>query len=143
MAFEAIAITSNVGKQRLAQLLSTGKAFQITSFVVGDGGHDPGDPTTALTPDPSDVTCSGALFGPEVIDSSSVAAPFCPQFECILEVGEATGNVSSICLVATIVFNGTDPVDEIGNTFLFAIAHFPLKVKTALDQFDFTITVQL
>jgi len=143
MAFEAIAVVSNTGKQRLAQMLDTGKAFQIKFFVVGDGGHDPSDPTTALTPDPADVTCPGALFGPEVIDGASIVAPFCPQFECVLNPGEATGNVSSICLIAEIVFNGTDPLNEIGATFIFAIANFPLKVKTALDTFSFTITVQL
>ena len=57
MAFSVIAAITDLGRQRLASSIVTGKSFQIDQFSVGSGGHDVTDPSTALTPDPSVTSC--------------------------------------------------------------------------------------
>jgi len=141
MAFSVIAAITDVGRQRLAQMLISGKSFVVNQFSVGSGGHDPLDPETALTPDTSATNCPSVVFGPETIDSSSLATSYCPQFTCILEESEAISALSNICLLGEIIYPTTDP--DYGTTFLFAIGNFPLKVKTGSDTFEFRVKVQL
>jgi len=148
MAYEIICVVTNTAKTRFAQMLETGKSFVVGEFSVGSGGHDPLNPHVALTPDPSAVACVSVVFpaaGPpyESIDAIAFITDYCPEFSCIVNPGEATGYVSNICLWAEIVYNGTDPIDEIGTRFLFAIGNMPLKIKTASDTFTFRIAVQL
>lgn len=141
---ELTAVITNTGRERHAQMLVTGKSFKITHFTVGTQGHDPGDPMIATNPDPSAVEVAGAVFGPEPYDSASYLTPTCPAWECVLEFGEAVGaGISSLGLIATIVANGSDPVDEVGLQFLYALAHFPRKPKTNNDRFDFEAGVQI
>jgi hypothetical protein len=146
MAFEIICAITNTAKTRFAQMLETGKSFQVKYFTVGDKGHDPLNPAVALTPDPSLTSCPSNLFpgtSPgEAIDSIAFVGAYCPEFTCIMEPGEGTGFVSNICLIAEIVYNGTDPVDEVGQTFLFCIGNMPLKIKTDVDTFTFKIEIQ-
>lgn len=55
--FEALAVMSDEGRARLAEMIATGKSFVIDRFVVGDQGHDDVDNTTAITPDPTRSGC--------------------------------------------------------------------------------------
>ena len=80
MAFSVIASITDLGRQRLAGSIITGKSFQIDQFSVGGGGHDPTDPSTALTPDPAVTTCPSVVFGPEPIDAAALVSQFCPEF---------------------------------------------------------------
>jgi hypothetical protein len=141
MAFSVIAAVTDVGRQRIAQMLISGKSFVVNQFSVGDGGHDTLDPETALTPDTSLVTCPSVIFGPESVDSAALVTAYCPQFTCILEESEAISALSNICLIGEIIYPTTDP--DYGTTFLFAIGNFPLKVKTGSDVFEFRVKVQL
>ena len=131
--------------------LITGKSFVVDRFVVGDAGHDPLDPTLAITPDPSRDGCycsvpaidvaGGCIFA-DVVDEVIESAT-CPVFRCILGPGEATGVVTSICLIATIVYS-PDPLDpEIGTQFCFAIANYPFRAKAPGDTFEFEIGIQV
>lgn len=145
MAFEIIAVVTNEAKGRLAEMLATGKSFKVTYFSVGDQGHDPSDPTIALAPDPSDTVCNKGqpvLFGPEPIDGYSYTGTFCPTFMCVVEEGEAVGVISTICLIATIVYSPTPGDPEVGQTFVFAIANMPFWAKTDLDSRTWYISTQ-
>jgi hypothetical protein len=135
MAFEILSILTNEAKHRMGLMLATGASFKITHFAVGAGGHDPLDPSTALTPNPADTDCPGTFFT-DVIDSYYFAGDFCPVFVCNLEEGEAVGDVSSLCLIATTVY----PVA--GTQFLFSIATMPLKARTDMEKWVFEVGVQ-
>jgi len=154
---EALALVTNQGKARIAEMLATGKSFVVDTFVIGANGHDPADPTLAITPDPARTGCyCGPLGAPveaitvgggcslvDTIDSVSFASFSCPVFTASVEPGEATGAVSSLCLLGTIVYSPIPGDPEIGLKFLFAIANFPLKFKTPTDRFVYEVFVQL
>lgn len=149
--FESLGIMTDEARTRLAEMIDTGKSFKVDRFVVGDQGHDSTDPTLAITPDPArtgcycsaeTITVTGGCIFEDLIDSISYASSTCPVFEVVLEKGEATGVVSSICLLATIVYS-PDPLDaEIGTQFLFAIVNLPMKTKIPEEKYTYNISVQ-
>lgn len=136
MAFEILSIVTNLGKQRMGQMLVHGHAFKITHFAIGNAGHDPLDPSSALTPNPADTECPGSFFVDEV-DDYYFAGDYCPVFICRLEEGEAVGEVSSLCLIGTMQ---TGP--EAGTEFLFSIACSPLKIRTDLETWVYEVGIQ-
>lgn len=156
-SIEALALVTNQGKARIAEMLATGKSFVVDTFVVGAAGHDPSDPTLALTPDPTRTGCycgsaatpieaittAGGCAFVDTVDSVSFASLSCPVFEAIVAPGEATGAVSSLCLLGTIVYSPIIGDPEVGTQFLFAIANFPLKFKIPADNFVYEVFVQL
>ena len=144
MAVELIATVTNAARQRHASGLVTGKAFRITHFEAGSEGHDPNDPLVAIPPDPSISELPGRVFGPEIVDNAGFLSPTCPFWTAIIERSEANGTViSSVALIATITDNGTDPVNELGVQFIYAVAHFPRNPKTSSDEFEFDIGIQV
>lgn len=138
-------------------MLATGKSFVVDTFVIGSNGHDLVDPTLAVTPDPTRTGCycgpvgtpvealttAGGCSFVDLIDGVSFASLTCPVFLCSLLPGEATGAVSSLCLLGTIVYSPVVGDPEIGTKFLFAIANFPLKYKIPSDRFDYEVSIQL
>lgn len=154
-SIEAVALVTSQGKARIAEMLATGKSFIVDTFVVGSNGHDLVDPTLAVTPDPSRTGCYCGTLGSvvesisevggcslvEAIDGVSFTNFACPVFTATIPVGVATGAVSSVCLLGTVVYPVDDP--EVGLKFLFAIANFPLKIKTPSDRFQYEIFVQI
>lgn len=101
---DIIVSLTNQARAMEAQALLHGYGYTINYFVVGSGGHDPGDPTLALPLNLDAETLPGQFFGPETIDDAQLVSPTCPQFTCVLEAGEAVGQVSNIGLIATVVF---------------------------------------
>lgn len=154
---EALALVTNQGKARIASMLATGKSFVVDTFVIGSNGHDPADPTLALTPDPARTGCyCGPLGAPaesisvlggcslvDTIDAVSFASFSCPVFTAVVAPGEATGAVSSVCLLGTVSYSPIPGDPEIGLKFVFAIANFPLKYKVPGDRFTYEIFCQL
>ena len=149
---EALALITNQGKARIAEMLATGKSFVVDTFVIGANGHDSVDPTLAITPDPGRTGCycgteaitvADGCALVDTIDAVSFASASCPVFTPSVEPGEATGAVSSVCLLGTVVYSPTPGDPEIGLKFLFAIANFPVKYKTPVDRFLYEIFVQL
>ncbi len=145
MAFNVIASVTDQARQRIADMLKTGKSFQVDQFSVSDGGHSLGDPTVALAPNPTAITCptSTFSFGPIAVNAATLVSAFCPQFTCVLDTGQANAGLSSLCLHATIVYSPITDDPDVGESFLFAIANFPLKVKTSSDVFSFNALIQL
>ena len=145
MAYEIIAVVTNTAKSAMAEALATGKSFKIDNFALGSNGHDPTNPTTALTPDPSQTECvpgSSPMFGPEPIDSYAYTGSFCPEFTCRVEEGEAVGVISSLCLIATYVYSPTPGDPDVGTTFLYGIAHMPFWAKTDQDSREWKVTLR-
>jgi hypothetical protein len=147
-ALSIIAALTETGRAKIADMTISGRGFQVQKFVIGRGGHDPGNPAVALTPDPQAVTLPDQTFGPKLVVfptpqfSGILVTPFCPQFTALLDYTEANGFVSSVGLIARIVSSPilADPL--IGTEFLFAYGNRPLIVKTDADQFQIDIQLQ-
>jgi len=150
MALEVLAVVTNVGKQRMARQLAFGTSFKIDVFSAGGDGHDPSNPSVALTPQPDQTSLTGPLGDERVkkfIDPSQVSfdSDTCPVFDIVVEKTDQPGDYSSYRLIGRIVY--VDPDDPsppaIGQEFLFAVANTPLKVKTDLDEFTVRMRIQL
>jgi len=141
MAQAIIATITDTARTKFAEMLQIGRAFTITDFVTGEGGHDTGDPAVALTPDPTATTLPLQSFGPKPITSKTLISPFCVEYLAELTALEAVGPLSNIGLIATITFSpiGGDPL--VGTTFLFSIANTPLSIKTDSETKSIAIQV--
>jgi hypothetical protein len=130
MAQAIIATITDTARSKFAEMLQMGRSFTITDFVTGEGGHDTGDPAIALTPDPTATILPLQSFGPKTITSKTLISPFCVEYLTSLDSLEAVGPLSNVGLIARFTYSpiGGDPL--IGTSFLFAIANFPLIVKT-------------
>jgi len=148
MAISVIAALTEIGRNRIADMTISGRGFQVVQFVVGSGGHDPGDPSVALSPDPAVTSLPDQTFGPKALVvtsppfSGTLLTPFCPQFVGLLDYTEANGNLSNFGLIARINYSPIPSDPLVGSTFLFAVGNTPLKVKTDADQMEIDITLQ-
>lgn len=148
MAISVIAALTEVGRNRIADMTVSGRGFQITKFVVGQGGHDPGDPSVALSPDPAVIALPQQTFGPKLLVvltppfTGILVTPFCPSFQGLLDYTEANGNLSNFGLIGVIDYSPIPSDPLVGVEFLFAIGNTPLKVKTDADQLTINITLQ-
>ena len=142
MAQAIIATITDTARSKFAEMLQIGRSFTITDFVTGEGGHDPGDPAVALTPDPTATTLPLQSFGPKAITSKTLISPFCVEYLAELANLDAVGPLSNLGLIATYTFSpiGGDPL--VGTTFLFAISNFPLTVKTDAETRSIQVQVQ-
>ncbi len=138
MSITVLAAITDQGRAAFADLTVNGTSFVVNQFEVGNGGHDPGNPIVALTPDTSLGELPSITFGPEPIDESSLPDDlFTPEFDCFLQQNEAVGELSNIGLLAT--YPPGTPLE--GETFLFAIGNFPLRVKVDTEIVEFTVSV--
>lgn len=136
----------------MAQLIASGKSFQVDRFVVGDQGHDPIDLTIALTPDPAKAGCycspesitqAGGCTYEGLIANIYFNSTTCPVFNIVIAKGQATGIVTSICLLGTVVYSPILNDPELGTRFSFAVVNFPYKIKTPSDRYEYNISIQL
>ena len=144
MAQAIIATITDTARSKFADMLKVGRAFTVTDFVTGEGGHDPGDPAIALTPDPAATDLPLKSFGPKAIASKTLISPYCVEYLCGLDALDAVGPLSNVGLMATFTYSPIpgDPLLLPGNnTFLFCIANFPLVVKTDAETRSISIQV--
>lgn len=92
------------GREIEAQQTLYGYGFKISSFVMGAGGHDPGNPNLALPLDLDVTELPGQFFWPEPIDVAELINPTCPRFTCILQPGEAVGGISNLGLIGVVEY---------------------------------------
>lgn len=109
-SFDLVGLVTDDAQRRI--LLSLGRSstsasgcIGITHYSLGNQGHDPVDPSNALTPDvtmsdPIDVVISPPLpFSSIIVDESS---ELFPTIQVIVPPGLATGVVSSIYVWGTV-----------------------------------------
>jgi hypothetical protein len=141
------AVVTNTAKERMAKniaLQPDGGSFIVDKFVLGNGGHDPGNPAVALAPDPTlGDTCTGEDCPSIQTTSKAItevvyATPVCPVFKCELAQGEYVGEFSQLLLLARVTTPGA--ADE-GEYFVFAVANSPLKVLAPVDAALFNVGV--
>jgi len=141
MAQAIIATITDGARTNFANMLAMGRAFTITDFVTGEGGHDIGDPAVALTPDPTVTTLPLQSFGPKAVTSKTLISPFCVEYLCDLDLLEAVGPLSNIGLIATYTFSPIAGDLLVGTTWLFSVGNFPQSIKT--DSETRSIAVQV
>lgn len=154
MADELLAVVTNTAHAWNARARVYGYGIKLTRFVVGSNGHDPTNPRLALTPDPSRSGCycaseaittiDGCLFS-DLIDSVTWKTDYCPVYTCRLESGEAVGVVTSVCLIAEVVYSPIPSDPLVGTEFLYAITNLPYRVKVNGEvlSLDIAIPVKL
>jgi len=155
VSYEVLALVTNRGKQRFQEAIRLGYALQVTHFVVGNMGHDPNSPITALTPDPGfDPTPDAvgnripedATIQPLAVTSAEDDANYATVWTCDLPKGVATGEISSIYLLAKTVYPGPSdpggPHPEWDLLFPFAMGYLPLQVKTDNATTVFRVGIQ-
>ena len=142
MAQAVVSTITDVARSKFAEMLSIGRSFTVTSFVTGEGCHDPGDPAVALTPNPSALSLRLQTFGPKAITSKTLISPFCVEYVVDLLNLEAVGPISNIGLIATYTYSPIPSDPLIGQTFLFAIGNMPLQIKTDSESKQFRVQVQ-
>lgn len=142
MSLSILASVTDQGRSNFAELLQEGRAFTVTHFVTGGGGHDAGDPTVALTPDPALLVIPGQTFGPKTITSKTLITPYCVKYVCDLDFLDAVGNLSNIGLIATFTYSPIPADPLLGTSFLFAIGNFPLVVKTDAETRSINVEVE-
>ena len=142
MAFEIRALLTNEARQRTAVQAATGKSFAVTAFALGNAGHDPLDPTTALAPDPESTTCLSTVFGPKAVSSYTFANDSCPVWECLVDKGEGVTLFSSVCLLAQILSSPIPGDPEVGTLFLYALCNLPQRPKFAEESLTLIVGTQ-
>lgn len=142
MAFEVKALLTDEARRRRAESDTTGKSFVVVGFVLGNAGHDPLDPTTALAPDPAQTECLATVFGPKAVASFTYANDSCPVWDCLVDIGEGVTLFSSICLLAQIVYSPIPSDPELNETFLYAVANFPQRPKIDTERLTIRVGVQ-
>jgi hypothetical protein len=147
MAITVLAAITDQGRAAFAAMTVNGTSFIVTTFECGNGGHDPGNPIVALTPDTSLGELPQITFGPEPIDEASLPDDlYTPEFDCFLQQNEAVGELSNIGLLGyypgeTDDGSPNDVAGKVGEYFLFAIGNFPLRVKVDTEVVEFTVSV--
>lgn len=133
------------GRELEAQQLLHGYGFKVGYYVLGAGGHDPGNPTITL-PLATDVPqLPLQFFGPEPIDTRELISPTCPKFTCVVQPGEAVGGISNLGLIAEITYippGSPSDAPNLGDTFLYALTNFPLRFKVSSSRETFTVTIK-
>ncbi len=142
MAFETKALVTDEARRRKAEGDATGKSFLVVGFSLGNAGHDPQDPTTALAPDPAQVEAFSVVFGPKATSGFTYANNFCPVWECLVDYGEGVTLFSSVNLIAQIVYSPIPGDPELNTTFLYAVANFPQRPKLDTEQLIIRVGVQ-
>ncbi len=118
-------------------------SFVTVGFAVGRGGYDPSDPVQSLPVNGADVELSDKVYPTAApLDYAPCEAPESPVFNvrvynCRLAANPLPSNadygLGELGLYGQII--KSDNPSEIGEVFLMAIGHFPIKVKTNRDVF--------
>jgi hypothetical protein len=145
LAISVISAITDTGRFQMAEAIRIGRSFVVNKFSVSDAGHSLVDPNTALAPDPTVTTIPVRTFSytDRPINASVLVSAFCPQFTCVVAPGEGNGPISTLALIATVLFSPVLDDPDVGKSFLFALGNFPLRVKVPQDSWTFNALVQL
>lgn len=142
------AVLTTKGREEMARMIMGESSIQVTAYQVGRGGYNPSNPVKIL---PVDVN-STALLDPvpdassrrsfEIIEQpigNNVVAPVCRLDPGGTDVEYGLGELG---IFATWVHDSVYP-GQVGDDFLFAIAHFPIVSKTPTHTFVWRVVIAL
>jgi hypothetical protein len=149
LAFSNLCLITNRARRNEQYACRYGYGIQITHFCVGNQGHDPESPISALTPDPNydptpapsgDRLPSDATIQPLAISGFEDDPYFATVYLCNLPKGVATGVISSLYLLAKFVLPVTHP--EYNKLWIYSMAYTPLSVKTDVSFWSLRLGTQ-
>ena len=130
-----VAALTDRARDELARLVLGEVSIQLSSFQVGRGGYQPGNPVQVQTLDPSDTALQDPVpGGADRRDFVVIEQPIGPNVVapvCRLDPGDSDVEygLGELGIFATYLRDDTTPAN-VGTDFLFALAHFPIISKT-------------
>ena len=128
----SIAVLTNIGVTRMNQIASDGLVFGNFEFQVGRGGYDTVDPTQATVPNPAAIGLADPVFPSAVtyepVDRIDTPNANSKAFLCRLERAECLFAIGELGVFAQVTDPGTTGL-VIGDRFMLAIMHFPMRAK--------------
>lgn len=140
LAGDTHALATNTGRNMLARSLVEGLAFKISRFSVGVGGYDPTTFIHALPVDNTVTNLQSPIFE-DYIDLVETPNEKGRSFYCRLQPDEANNGLGEIGIWGEIVSSPENPA-EVGDYFLFAIAHQPFEGKNEDHTYIYRMVVQ-
>jgi hypothetical protein len=128
-----IAQLTDAGRNAFARVTLGELTFTPVSFAVGRGGYVDANPVKVEAIDGSLVALIDQIF-PTVIGTGKAMESFEQPnsqslvLNCRLSASEAVYGLGELGIFAEILTSSVPT--EVGTTFLFAVAHYPLQSKT-------------
>ena len=141
-AFSVESVVTNLARQWTARAIAEGYAWKVVSFVMGDLGHNPDQPTIALTPDPAITDCPGIVFGPKAVTGHTYPTPSCPVWQCDLLPLESVALISSICLIGQVQISPYVDDPALNTFFVATYGTFPAEVKVDTKAESFLVAIR-
>ena len=138
------AVLTDTGRTNFAKMTMGDISFVVDGFAVGRGGYDSVNPVKIVSIDASSTGLIDQFF-PTVGITKPVEAierPYPPTvvINCRLGRDESVSALGEIGVWAKVV--DSSDINEIGTTFLLAIGHFPISVKTLRKAVLYKIIIQ-
>jgi hypothetical protein len=145
---DIIAYLTDEAREMYARTFIGQIVYQTVGFSVGRGGFDPTDPVHIVSIDTTQQTLLDQVY-PDVTGYAAFQDIQEPTntnlvFECrlpnTLVPSNADYGLGEVGIWAQVLVSN-DP-SEVGEVFLFAIAHMPIRAKTHRDAWLFRVSVQ-
>lgn len=140
---DIIALLTDEGRTLIARATLGEVVFKVLGFAVGRGGYDPSDPVQTLPIVTSDTELTDKVFPDatpltyETFISTEEPTHSVRVYNCRVGADPFPGNadygLGELGLYGEIIKSSVP--SEVGQTFLFAISHFPIMCKTRRDTF--------
>lgn len=134
---DEITVVTTDGSSLIARQTIGDLAFVPVTFAIGEGGYDPYTPQLAIAPDPTATALENEMYRSPIENfqaptnsSLSTACRIPPNAGLHIAMGEL-----GIFVQLTVVNNsaplaGRSATLHVGDQFLFAISHFPMRCLT-------------
>ena len=144
--FDVLAALTDAGRNLLARMLVEGLGFRVIGFRVGAGGYNPGAPIHPTLLDTTVTELDDPFFPvialpPEPIDRYEQPNDQGASFLCRVASGEAVAALGEWGIYVEIIYSPLFPA-EVGDRYLFALAHRPMIAKTLQDVLVWRLVVQ-
>ena len=139
----SIASITNAGRNALARATLGEISFKLVGFAVGRDGYQMLDPTKIIPIDQNLSSLLDQIFpttGIQPITALEFPYPYTVVVNCRVNPTDINSALGEMGVWAEII-NSTVPT-EIGTQFLFAVAHFPIIVKTIKQAILYRIIIQ-
>lgn len=141
------AFWTDQARELLARVTIGQVTFQVVGFSVGRGGYDT-DPTQVIPLDTSLTALIDQVYpdvtGYQALQEMDQPTPTSAVYVCRLPNTPVPSNadygLGELGLWAQIL-TSNNPA-EVGQVFLFAVAHFPIRAKTNLDAWLYRVVTQ-
>lgn len=140
---------TDLGQQFLGRATIGQTVIQLVGFSVGRSGYDPADFLNALPIDTTQTALGDQVYPAatgyaafSALQSPSIGTVVC---DCRLPADQQPSNADyglGELGIWALVLQSNIPA-EVGTAFLFAISHFPVKVKTNRDVFVLRTVTQM